>query len=120
VAPQDVQILNRAEQLLSNEEAWNRADNRDCPKDAERMSLFCALQQASIELLGSYDHRRAALQEVRFVIDERGRSYDHRLMGFNNDPSTTLSDVRRVLEAARARVQKRLAAEAAKPPTATP
>jgi hypothetical protein len=56
---------------------------------------------------GRYDHRRAALQEVRFVIKERRKDYEHRLMGFNNDASTSFSDIKRVLSSAMVRVQAR-------------
>ena len=68
------------------------------------------MQKASIEVLGQYDHRRVALQEVRFAIEEvsGGREFEHRLMDFNNLPETTLEDVRRVLAIARSRVAERL------------
>jgi hypothetical protein len=105
---QDVQILELADQLLVSEAIWNRADTRECPEGETRLSLFCALQRASIRVLGHFEHRRVALQEVRFVIDERGKEYDHRLMGFNNDPSIKFSDVKAVLHAATERVRKRL------------
>src|ERR1700679_4148837 len=44
------------------------------------------------EVSGRFEHRGAAMQEARFVIDEiapHARSYEHRLMGYNNDPTTT-------------------------------
>ncbi len=107
VPAQDVQILEIANRLLSGETLWNRADTRRCPSRATQLSLFCALRQACIQVLGRYDHRRAALQEVRFVIDERGKDYEHRLMGFNNDPSTSFQDVKAVLRAATDRVRRR-------------
>jgi hypothetical protein len=113
VVAQDLQILERAAQLLNDESAWNRADDRQCKDDeaAGRRSLFCALQAASIEVLGSYDHRRVALQEVRFAIEEVApdREFNHRLMDFNNLPTTTLAQVQEVLRIARQRVQARLA-----------
>ncbi|MFZ2031701.1 MAG: hypothetical protein WAU68_15420, partial [Vitreimonas sp.] len=73
----------------------------------------CALQRASMNVLGTYEHRRTALQEVRFAVEEAsvGRRYDHRLRDYNNDPVTTLSDVRHVLEIARSRVGARLVAQ---------
>jgi len=108
VTAQDVRILQRADAILSSENVWNRADTRECPDSATTFSLFCALQKSSIEVLGRYDHRRAALQEVRFVIEERRKDYEHRLMGFNNDASTSFSDIKRVLNSATARVQARV------------
>ena len=68
VTVEDVRILERARVILSSETGWNRADTRECPEGSATVSLFCALQKASVEILGKYDHRRAALQEVRFVI----------------------------------------------------
>ena len=112
VAVQDLRILERAAQLLGEESAWNRADDRQCEDDeaAGKRSLFCALQAASIEVLGSYDHRRVALQEVRFAIEEVApdREFEHRLRDFNNLPQTTLAQVQDVLRIAQQRVRARL------------
>jgi hypothetical protein len=79
-------------------------------------SLFCALHKSSVEVLGTYDHRRAALQEVRFSIEAvtKGREFEHRLMDFNNLPETTLADVQRVLDMAVDKVQERLNSATAK------
>ena len=108
VTSKDLQILELAKRSLSEETRWNRADTRTCLPGAAQLSLFCALHEACIEVLGSYDHRRAALQEVRHVIDERGKDYEHRLMGFNNDPLTSFQDVQSVLRAATDRIRGRL------------
>jgi len=104
-----VRILDRANAILSSEAVWNRADTRECPAGETSFSLFCALHDACIEVLGQYEHRRAALQEVRFVIEERvHKDYEHRLMGFNNDPATTFADVKDVLRSAKERIAKRI------------
>jgi hypothetical protein len=114
VTADDVRILTRAAELLKNESMWNRADDRECADDEAtgKRSLFCALQKACIDVLGSYDHRRAALQEVRFAVEDatRGRDFEHRLRDFNNLPSTRLADVRAVLQVALDRVKSRLKA----------
>jgi len=111
VSAQDLEILDKANALLESESDWNRNDTRECPPGARTLSLFCALQKASIETLGSYDHRRVALQEVRFAIEDvsGGREFEHRLMDFNNHPETTFGDIRQVLAIARAKVAARLA-----------
>jgi hypothetical protein len=105
----DIRILDRASELLSDESKWNRSDNRECLPRAPTVSLFCALHAASIEVLGRYDHRRAALEAVRLAIAEvsNGRRFEHRLMDFNNLPTTMLSDVQRVLAMARAKIVAR-------------
>lgn len=109
----DLRILTAANELLSDVSLWNRVDDRECADDeaSGKRSLFCALQRASIDVVGSYDHRRAALQEVRFAVEEatRGQAFEHRLMDFNNLPITQLADIKRVLQVAEARVKSRLA-----------
>ena len=106
--------------MLGSESAWNRNDDRRCADDEamDKRSLFCALQRASADVCGSHDpnkiadHRRVALQEVRFAVEEatRGRELNHRLMDFNNLPDTALADIQRVLAQATTRVQARLSA----------
>jgi hypothetical protein len=121
VTRQDLETLERATALLGSESAWNRNDDRRCADDEamDKRSLYCALLRASADVYGSHDphvladHRRVALQEVRFAVEEatRGRELSHRLMDFNNLPETTLADVQRVLAQATARIKARLPAE---------
>jgi hypothetical protein len=108
----NTQILNRAAKLLADEAHWNRADTRQCPPNATMFSLYCALRRATEEVLGESSHRTAAMEEVRTLIEARlaGRNYEHRLMGYNNDPTTKLSDILSVLKAATERLDRRLAA----------
>ncbi len=82
VAKDDFLILKRADEILSDKTKWNRKDDRTCKPEDKVWSLFCALQKASIEVLGKYDHRRVALQEVRFAIEDvtKGRDFEHRMM----------------------------------------
>src|SRR5262245_45989024 len=111
VTKEDLLILQRADKILSGEEVWNRKDTRVCKPEDKTWSLFCALQKASVEVLGSYDHRRVALQEVRFIIEEVAKGKDlggHRLMGYNNLPSTQFKDIKKVLKMANDRVAARL------------
>lgn len=112
VSEEDVEILAGATRLLADESGWNRSDDRECDDDeaTDKRSLFCALQKASIEVLGEYDHRRVALQEVRFAIQDvtGGREFAHRLMDFNNLAETTLADIHDVLRISTERVEARL------------
>lgn len=116
VAPEDLRILQRADEILSDESKWDRHDDRVCSAEDRTWSLYCALHKASIEVLGEYQHRRVALQEVRFAVEEatKGMELEHRLMDFNNLPSTRFEDVKKILATAAERVKARLAAEAAK------
>jgi hypothetical protein len=110
VTADDLKILKRADEILSNESKWNRKDDRTCKPDATTWSLFCALHQASIEVLGEYDHRRVALQEVRFAIEDvsKGKEFEHRLMDYNNLPTTQFKDIKLVLKMATDKVAARL------------
>jgi hypothetical protein len=111
---EDLRLLDRASEILSDESRWNRNDTRECPAGDPTLSLFCALRRASVEILGEYDHRRVALQEVRFAIEDLtgGREFEHRLMDFNNLPDTTFQDIKKVLALARSTVADRLAGRA--------
>jgi len=112
----DLHIVKRAREILNTESKWNRADNRVCPAEAKTVSLYCALQIATIEIGGQAEHRGAALQEARFVIDEiaRDRNYEHRLMNYNNDPTTTFSDIQEVLSITESLITLRLKANGIK------
>ncbi|MGH9163347.1 MAG: DUF6197 family protein [Vicinamibacteraceae bacterium] len=108
----DVRILTKAAELLKDESVWNRADDRQCEDDETtgRRSLFCTLQKACIDVLGKSDHRRVALQEVRFAVEDatRGQDFEHRLRDFNNLPTTRFADIKAVLQVATDRVKSRL------------
>ena len=83
----DIQILKRANNILLNESVWSKEDDRKCQDDIDsnKYSLFCALYKASIDIVGKYDHRKPALQQVRWIIDNqyKERLAGHRLMDFD-------------------------------------
>ena len=110
VPPSDLdrEIILRARSILSSEAVWDRADDRQCGPDDRTWSLYCALSRATLEVTGGIHHRRPAMEVVRQLVDERsaGRSYLHRLRDWNNDPRTTLVDVRAVLDAALDRMKR--------------
>jgi hypothetical protein len=119
VTKADLQIVKQAQKILDSPSKWNRADNRVCPSDAKTFSLYCALENATKAVSGQFEHRGAAMQEARFVIDEiaPNRNYDHRLMGYNNDPSTTFADIQKVLHLLENRIAQRLKEEPPQAPT---
>lgn len=110
VSEVDLSILEKADELLSNETQWDKSSARKCG-DSHKLSLYCALEKASIEILGKYVHRQAGLQEVRFVIDDKykNRWRVHRLSDFNVHPDTTFYDVKAVLKEAISTVEDKLA-----------
>ncbi len=115
VTAEDIRIVERAKTILSSPEKWNRADNRECPATATTFSLYCALERATIEISGRFEHRGAAMQEARFVIDDdlaKGNHYKHRLMDYNNDPKTTFADTRKFFQLVEEHIEKRLKSDA--------
>ena len=108
VKDEDIKILQYALKLLSDENQWNRQDDRLCFYD-EKWSLFCALAKASIEVDGKYKHRRVALQEVRFTIDKyyHNRWKKHQLQDFNNHEKTNFDEIKKVLIDTKKRLKKR-------------
>jgi hypothetical protein len=114
VSEADMRIVRRAKLILDSPSKWNRADNRVCPVGARTFSLYCALEKATQELSGKFEHRGAAMQEARFVIEDIAPNvpyYGHRLMGFNNDPSTTFFDIQKFFQVLEDRVKKQMAAQ---------
>ena len=108
VSQEDLQILLRAKEILSDESQWNNDDDRVCNDDDTKWSLFCALKKATIETLGEYDHRRVALMEVRWIIHKlmEGEDFKHRLMDFNN--TREFNDIVKVLDESIQQVQAKL------------
>ncbi|MGI8741753.1 MAG: hypothetical protein ACR2NN_04120 [Bryobacteraceae bacterium] len=110
VGETDLRVVRRGEQILSDETKWNRKDNRVCPENATTWSLYCALYKASVEINGKFDHRLGALEEVRRNVEQasKGKNYNHRLMGYNNDPSTKFADILKVLRTSEKTIAARL------------
>jgi hypothetical protein len=114
VTEADLRIAKRAQEILDTPSKWNRADTRKCPAGATTFSLYCALERATDEVSGNFAHRGGAMQEARFVIDDiapNAKTYEHRLMGYNNDPATSFADIQRFFTVLQDRIKKRLADE---------
>ena len=107
---QDLMILDSANAQLSDPMVWDRDDDRTCEPEDETYSLYCSLYFGSMDTIGEYQHRRTAMQEVRFAIEDatEGRDFEHRLMDFNNLPETAFDDIRGVIKTATERVHDRL------------
>jgi hypothetical protein len=103
----DREIIKRADAILASDAVWNRADNRKCPASAATWSIYCAMQRATLEVTGGFHHRRPAQELVRLLVEARtkDRKYNHRLMDYNNDKTTTLADVRSLFAEALAQVK---------------
>lgn len=112
----DLKIVQRAESLLKDSSRWHKNDDRQCDDDNTNgtYSLFCALAKASVDLTGTYEHRRAGMQITRFTLEryEDGRVKNHRLMDWNNHPDTTFEEVKKVLRESIAAISGKLSAQA--------
>ncbi|HEX4228981.1 MAG TPA: hypothetical protein VHZ07_09935 [Bryobacteraceae bacterium] len=53
----DLRIAQRARKILGSETVWNPADNRECPPNRKTLSLYCALEKATLEVTGGFEHR---------------------------------------------------------------
>ena len=98
LSKEDLLIVQKASRLISSPTKWNRQDTRECPASIKTFSLYCSLEVSSKAVRGSFEHRDALAEEARSVIDHdvaKGNHYNHRLMGYNNDPHTTFKDVQR-------------------------
>ncbi len=108
----DLDIIKMSKQFLRDSSSWHKEDDRRCDDDihGKKWSLFCVLKFASTELTGEYNHHNTSMQMVRFAIDEikPEHVYDHTLMDYNNDPSTSHSDILHVLDMAENRISAQL------------
>ncbi len=107
---EDLRIILRARQLLADESAWDRQDDRVCEPTDTTFSLYCSLHRATIEVTGEFHHRHPALASIRLVVGMawRDRYSAHRLMNFNNHPDTTLANIQATLAAAERRIREAL------------
>jgi hypothetical protein len=103
----DLKIIDRALALMPSTEVWNKADNRECPAGQSRISLFCAMMNATTEVSGGVHYRQPAMQAVREELNlvDKARIKTHRIMDFNNHPDTTLAEVHALLQRAKERVR---------------
>jgi hypothetical protein len=103
----DREILERAATIITSDEVWNRADDRKCPAAATTWSIYCAVERAQLDIVGAFHHRRPAGELVREIVEGRtkDRNYSHRMMDYNNDPTTHLSDVKSLFAEAIERIK---------------
>jgi hypothetical protein len=111
----DLKIVQQADLLLKDSSKWHKNDDRECKDDIANgtYSMFCALVKASVDITGTYEHRRAGMQITRFTLEkyENGRVKDHRLMDWNNHPDTTFEQVKKVLQESAAAISEKLSVQ---------
>jgi len=106
----DVLIIQTARSLLNEEGQWAHHEETQCDLKATAWTLFCALQKASYDVLGEFQLRRPALEEVRVVVEQlAGQTFERRLIDFNNRSETSFEDIQKALDIALGRIKARLA-----------
>lgn len=102
----DVRILREATRLLRDPGDWNRSCERDPRVAPGKHSLFTALRHATLEVAGTFEPGRLALEAVRARIPDPDGLFEHPLRDFNNTRSH--GEVLCLLAAALADVEERL------------
>jgi hypothetical protein len=113
----DVEILNKADEILKDETTWDKIDDRNCKADSanSKFSLYCAIYQATIDVKGDFNHRGASLEMVRKTIREinSNKHYQHDIMDFNNQNS--FDAIKSLLRLSSENLQKKLTKVSKKP-----
>ncbi|MBT8269864.1 MAG: hypothetical protein KJN59_11640 [Bacteroidia bacterium] len=100
----DLEILQRADALLSDPSKWNKNDDQECDDDTanKTYSLYCALVKASEEVIGSWEDEplRPASRIVLFTLGkyENRRVVRDLVEDWNNHPDTTFEELKQVLK----------------------
>lgn len=112
VSKVDLEIIDLCLDYFKDSSHWQQNDDSNCDNDNvnKTWSLLCALQIASIEKIGYYNYRGAALQKTRSVINKlySDRHYAHPLRDFNNDSKTEFSDIINILNVVKESIETEL------------
>ena len=109
----DLLIVDQAKEILSTPAKWNRVDTdaHECTPTTATFTLYCALETATTKISGSFKHRDTAMQDARFLIEsdfEKGKHYQHRLLDYNNDPTTSFADIQKLFDLLKIRIQQQI------------
>ncbi len=105
---EDLLILQRTIEILSDKSKWNSNDNGICIAEDTTWRLYCALNKASLEIVGEFQHSRVVIIEVRRMIHKvmKGEKFENILMNFNN--TREFEDIQKVLNDAMEQLKKRM------------
>ena len=109
----DLLIVDQAKEILSTPAKWNRVDTdaHECTPTTATFTLYCALETATTKISGSFKHRDTAMQDARFLIEsdfEKGKHYQHRLLDYNNDPTTSFADIQKFFDLLKTRIEQQI------------
>ena len=102
----DVEIISKTIELLNHNDVWDKQDDRYCKFPSEKLSLYCALKKASLDVSGDFHHESAVMEAVRdsIIKSQPTQKYQHLLMDYNNSKTVSLKQVHAVLEQAKIEV----------------
>lgn len=111
VSQTDIDIVKKAEEILDSPAKWDRASTQRCAANARTFGLYCLFSEASIAVTGKFDDHGAGIKEARQLISRTAPNeakYQARLVDYNNDPTVTFEDVRRLLKTVEMNLEKRM------------
>lgn len=110
----DLEILQRADTLLSDSSEWNKNHNDNCDHASAmgKFSLECALKTASQDVVGEWedDPNRPAIRLIilKLLEDENRRFVGEIVEEWNNHPDTKFEEVKNLLKECIDEVKKQL------------
>ena len=111
---EDLDILKRADALLSDMSKWNKNDINDCDNDRAmgKYSLECALKTATQDVVGEWEndpYRPAIRLIIQKLLDDENRRYVNGVLtDWNNHSDTTFEDLKNLLKECIDQVKKQL------------
>ena len=105
----DIRVVDRARAILGSPNVWDRHGTQQCAAGQKTVSIFCALERASEEITGDFDEVSPVMREARGVVDfVAAKTYEARLVDYNNDPATTFANVQTLFRILRNRLSRRV------------
>lgn len=115
VTQTDLEIVKKAEAMLDSPEKWDRASTQDCKADAKSFGLYCLFQAASVAVAGKFDDQAPGIRDARMLISRtapNAAKYSARLVDYNNDPSVTFADVKKLLKTVETDLERKMSSAA--------
>lgn len=107
--PRDLQVVDRAREILNSPDRWNRKETQKCAADARTFGIYCVLKKALEDVTGQFDEDSGVLKDARAIIDfVATKQYGARLVNYNNDQTTSFDDIQAFFHILRNRVVRRL------------
>ena len=105
----DLQVVDRARDILNSADRWNRGETQQCAAEARTFGIYCTLKKALEDVTGQFDEDSGVLKDARAIVDfVATKQYNARLVNYNNDQTTSFADIQAFFRILRNRVVRRL------------